>query len=289
MDYFIRSENIINTLIKVKSEILDDVLNEFLFTSLRRQNIKLYSNSKIFYTYLKENNYYQISTYRTKEKNPILELDLISSYINKIHEDTYNLCICDNLFILYKNCELYYYQKITNDMSSEEIKLFLENKFSILILKKTVFTSSEINKMKLEFNKNNFESKLIYIKKTSLSLFYYFKFLIILLALFVLSTYLLKSENKDELTLLKNEYNRLEKQKEYKSYVSTKLLNIFLEIKKSNMKINKLVYEDGNILVNITSSKRDSLYFFIKNYKKSVINSITMNGGNYEMDAKIYF
>lgn len=289
MDYFIRSEKIVNTLIKVKSEILKDVLNEFLFTSLRRQNIKLYSNSKIFYTYLKQNNYYQISTYRTKDEKPILELDLINYYINNSSENTFNLCICDDLFILYKNSELYYYQKKSNDMSTEEIKLFLENKFSILILQKTLITNSEINKMKLEFNKKNFKSKLLYIKKTSLNLFYYFKFLILLLTLFIFATYLLKSENKDEITLLKNEYNRLEKQKEYKNYVSTKLLNVFLEIKKLNMKINKLVYEDGKILVNITSSKRNSLYVFIKSYKKSVINSITMNGGNYDMDAKIYF
>lgn len=289
MDYFIRSEKIVNTLIKVKSEILKDVLNEFLFTSLRRQNIKLYSNSKIFYTYLKQNNYYQISTYRTKDEKPILELDLINYYINNSSENTFNLCICDDLFILYKNSELYYYQKKSNDMSTEEIKLFLENKFSILILQKTLITNSEINKMKLEFNKKNFKSKLLYIKKTSLNLFYYFKFLILLLTLFIFATYLLKSENKDEITLLKNEYNRLETQKEYKNYVSAKLLNVFLEIKKLNMKINKLVYEDGKFLVNITSSKRNSLYVFIKSYKKSVINSITMNGGNYDMDAKIYF
>ncbi len=297
MDYFIKPKDIFSTLIKVKSEILEEVLNEFLLTSLKKNNIKLYSNSKIFYTYLKQANYYQISTFKTKNKKPILEFELICSHINSLNdnfnnttEDNYVLCLLQDYFVLFKNSEIYYYQKKSNEMTGSEIKSFLEKKFFLIIKKEYLIEENTLNEFKSKFNINSFESKTLYISKTS---FFSFKFLLIILCLcfflFYYSNNLFFTKNKNILNSLHNEYKNLQKEKKNKNYISLKLLDIYLEIQKSDMKITKLIFENKNISLDIISKKRIFLYDFMKNYQNSVISSINKNGSDYEIHAKIYF
>lgn len=290
MAYLIEINKINTILVKTSEKILPSSLKDFCLSNLKIHNIKIFKNSKIFYTYLENSKHYQISTFISKNDSFLLELELICLYMKDKKKDVFYLYLYEDIFVLIKNKSLIYYEKNSNTMPLSEFSIFVEKKFLINIYKEEVIKKNEILEYKDFYNKKDFVSTFNFLEnrhKINYSLYLLIFFLFSSLAFLYNESYL-KSKNENSLVILEEEYKTLGSEFSNREFVSIKILNILNEIKNNNIKINNLNLANKKFSINISSKKIEVLYKFIALYKNSVITLIKRNGVNYEMDAKIY-
>lgn len=261
--------------IDVSEKIEDKNLKDFIFTSLKLKNITYTNQDKLVVNFISQINQYQI--FLLNKKFDFLEFQIFESlYENKnFVEDIYDLYICDNFFVLYKNGFPYYFQKITTEININEFIDFLNRKFNIDISSFNRIDSKRFEQLKTLYKtkKDRFSFKFINIKNNH-SFMIYLLFLVFLISIFFsfilnFENEILKKEEKINQSIsldeLKNKY-KFESVEE-----STKFL--FLAFEKYELNLIKMEFEEKSLNIVFESVDKNHIYSFLEEYKNIVINS----------------
>ncbi|WP_207501714.1 hypothetical protein, partial [Aliarcobacter thereius] len=152
MSFFALINDISIIELEVKDKINDKFLKEFISTNLNLNNITLEKNQKIFINYLEITKEYQLFILDKKFK--YFEYEAILREFKEFDFLYYSLFIYDNFFVIFKEKELFYFNKLNINVNKTELLSFLKKKFNI-----EFSFIKEINSYELEDLKNNYEIK----------------------------------------------------------------------------------------------------------------------------------
>lgn len=285
--------NIENILVKVEEAIDPSNLKDFFFTIFHKHNIEIKDDSRIFFSFLKEKKYYQISIFNMKKSLFVTQLDILCQFHQKRSSShDYELYVFIDYFAIFISKKLYYYQKIDKHTPLKELKVFLEVKFNISIKHEHHIEMTKVEKSLISTYKEEFCLSLEYLNITKLSNHFlkYIVYISILLFLLIYAFFENFHQNIDkELNLhgLEKEYVSLLQSKVYQENISLDFIEIFSYIQKEKLILKSIVYDNHGYKIQLQNKKRDGLLKFIKYFKQSQVETIFENGVMYEMQATI--
>jgi len=289
----IEINNIENILIKVDEAIEDSYLKDFFFTILHKHKIERNDESRIFYSYLKEKKYYQLSIFSVKKSPFVTQLDILCQYHQKhSSSEGYELYILRDYFALFIEKKLYYYQKIDKHTPLNELKVFLEEKFNINVEHEHHVQMSQIEKSLTLSQKGDFLLSLEYLdyRKLETTFFKYLAYVVVIVLLLLYTFFENFSEHIDKeekLKILEKKYASYLQSKLYKETISLNIIEIFKYIQKENLSLKSISYDKHGYKIELQSQERKALLKFIKYFKHSQVETIFENGVVYEMQATI--
>ena len=264
-------QNIKNLSIQTSQKISKQNINNFISSYLQVNDIKIKEHDKIFYVYINEANIYEIYILNSNKNNIQTQ-----AHIFKSNKNTYDLFICLNYFIIYKNSKFYFYKENKN-YNINDIKNFIHYKYKFSVnniynIDKSKYKTYE--KRFLELNKHNKLSFIILKKNYS---FYYYCFYLIILAsvLFYyinINTKESKQKFVNKTIVYKNNY---------------KINNIIKTINSYNIHIQELKYQNSYLLT-LSSKNKNNIFKFLNKYKQNIyIYSLYKNNKTYIIEIKI--
>ena len=261
--------------IDVSEKIEDKNLKDFIFTYLKLKNLPYTNQDKLAVNFVSQINQYQI--FLLNKKFDFLEFQIFESlYENKdFVDDIYDLYICDDFFILYKNAIPYYFQRITNEINSNEFIEFLNRKFNIDISSFNRIDSTRFEELKnlYKTKKDRFSFKFINIKNNH-SFMIYLLFLVFLISIFF--SFILNSENeilkKEEKINQSISFDELKNKYKFES-VEKNIRPLFLAFEKYELNLIKMEFEEKSLNIVFESVDKNHIYSFLEEYKNIVINS----------------
>lgn len=261
----VKFQNISHFTKKVSEKITKKNLKSFLKTALLQENYKISHHTKIVYNFIEELNLYEIYSFETLFKNPILPFDLLEHSTAFDKEEEYVLVISEDFFALLENKKfLFAYEN--KSYTTDEIINFVALSYKINITHPVFISILELEEEQyatLDTIKPHF------ITLESKGKNYFF----LLLSSFLIvggiySYFFLSSSNQSEhkkTTIKENSNNSTNKS-------SPKIIQeviLFLQLlHKHEIILEKLKYDTK--LKATLKAKTDSLHIFMKNYKKNI-------------------
>jgi hypothetical protein len=262
--------------VQVKEEIKLKFYDDFLKTTLFKNNIQLKKTSKILSIFIEESKTYEIIV--SKNQNSILEVQIYEAYYLKyeLSDSLYDLFVCDNYFTVYKH-KKFYFVKDNKNYEQEDILKYLRHTYKINITNCYYVSSEQKNLLKEIFFSYFSNAKVLkYYTIVNKSVYNYF--LIFLMSISTLFAFLIFNQegnnenkvlknNQIELKNLKTKYDTfLNKQKKKSLTQNTVKLFYYLKYHKVN-----LVSFDYNkkLTIVISSKKRGDLSKFLMEYKNN--------------------
>lgn len=129
MSFFALINDILIIELEVKDKINDKFLKEFISTNLNLNNVTLEKNQKIYINYLEITKEYQIFILDKKFKH--FEYEAILKEFKEFDFLDYSLFIYDDFFVIFKNKELFYFNKLNKNVNKSDLLSFLKKKFNI--------------------------------------------------------------------------------------------------------------------------------------------------------------
>jgi hypothetical protein len=243
---------------KVTEEISQKNLKSFLKTALFHEHYPITKNTKIFYSYIKETNLYEIYIFSTPYKQPLLEIQLFENYPH-LHKNRYQLFITNSFFTIYSYGKVIIAYENKNYDPNDIVK-FIQFTHKITIEEIITINDEEYHQLKL--NTTNLKP-LPYLSIASSYEQYYF--LVYLLLVILLSFYfytitynqpLPKQQTITTEPLYKNEK------------ISLKITQFIQNLNSKNIKLQELQY-DKKLFAKI-ESKNQNIHDFIALYKKDM-------------------
>lgn len=232
-------------------EISSNYIEKFIITNLKLKGIRFADKSRILYSYINSLAIYQIIVFENKAPS---FLYFKSRYKSEIFIDK-------DYAVVYKNFKFFYYQKLEENSSVEEITQFLEKRLN---LKESVVNSSG----------KSANSKIIYnfIKPIKSNLFRYFiLYFLFLLSLFYFYDLEIKKEKTNLIELRKTTKNLKEELIFYS--VSKTVKSLINLADKSKTKIIFISLKDSKISLKLQAKDKSDIYNFLKDLNKnSVVN-----------------
>ena len=261
--------------IDVSEKIEDKNLKDFIFTTLKLKNITYTNQDKLAVNFISQINQYQI--FILDKKFDFLEFQIFESlYENKnFAEDIYDLYVCDDFFILYKNGYAYYFQKVINEINISEFIEFLNRKFDINISSFNRIDSKRFEQLKnlYKTKKDRFSFKFINIKNNHSFKIYLF-FLIFLISIFFSFILNFKNEIPKEEEKINQSFSIEEIKNKYKfESIEKKIRPFFLSFEKYELNLIKMEFEEKSLKIVIEAIDKKVIYSFLEEYKDIVINS----------------
>jgi len=140
--------------IEVSEEIDIKNLKKFISTSLSLNNKHLTSKDRIYLNYIKELKQYQIFILGKEYK--YFDFQVFEQFFDKKDEyNEYNLYICNNFFILYKNGICYYFQNIDGNIKNNEFLEYINKRFFLEIKSIKEIEKNYLEDLKIKYLKNN--------------------------------------------------------------------------------------------------------------------------------------
>lgn len=277
----IRNINILT--IDVSEKINDKNLKDFVKSSLLLNEQVYKENDNIFALYIEENSSYEIIVMDSDFTHLIAEIFIIN-YINK-ETNSIDLYLCDDLFCIYKNSNLYYVQKIDYEFEFDELLTYIDKNLKLKIDNYERVDSLKVDELKTKFMQENLKSNL---KNINLSVNYNFKiYLLYLFVIFAFSLYYLSSLNvnpqKSYTSNNSFKINELKKKYLYK-YFGDEFSDLLSKTKKYKLKLEIVDYTNKYFKIVLLSSKKENLYSFLLEYKKRILE----NSINYIEASKNY-
>lgn len=153
MVLFANSNDIIVVDIEVTEKIDDRYLKSFVFSNLKLKNISLENSNKLYVNYLEYAKEYQV--FVVNSQFSFFDFEVFYSYYENRDFRGFELLICSNFFLIFKDKRFFYYQKINQDLNQDDFVKFLNKKFNINISSIKIFSKDEFEKLKKDFiNKN---------------------------------------------------------------------------------------------------------------------------------------
>jgi len=264
-------QNIKNLSVQTSQKISKQNINNFISSYLQVNDIKIKEHDKIFYVYINEANIYEIYILNSNKNNIQTQ-----AHIFKSNKNTYDLFICLNYFIIYKNSKFYFYKENKN-YDINDIKNFIHYKYKFSVnniynIDKSKYKTYE--KRFLELNKHNKLSFIIL--KKNYSFYYYCFYLIILASVLFYYININAKESKQKFVnktiVYKNNY---------------KINNIIKTINSYNIHIQELKYQNLYLLT-LSSKNKNNIFKFLNKYKQNIyIYSLYKNNKTYIIEIKI--
>lgn len=272
--------------IDVSEKIEDKNLKDFILTSLTLKNVDFNDENKILVNFISQLNQYQI--FLLDKQSLYFEFQIFELlYENKkFIDDEYDLYICDDFFILYKNAFPYYFQKITNEINSSEFIEFLNKKLAISISNYKRVDNKEFEILKINYQNKKEKSTLKFLNiKSNHSFKIYLLFLFLIFTLFFIFIYNFLNQDLAEKTELNYEIKIEELKEKHKFESIEKIIRpLFLAFKKYDLNLKKMELKENSMKIIIESMDKKVIYSFLEEFKKEVTNSSI----NYFEDKKIY-
>ena len=287
--------------IGVSEEISPQYLPEFIRTSIFNSNIDTDENSWLYYKFLPSTLSYEILIFNHEFKNNfILEpFIFLSYYKNDIEINTTDLFITDKYFVLFKNKEFILLKNITN-IEKDDIQRYIEQSYEIKIDNKIVLTKDEINQIKNNHLIDNPKIKYNFIKLHKKNSFRYFLYFICLCTICFTYIIFTKTDNKNDINIQSNKdsletkyYNKLLTiDKNHKSNLINKTIDLFKYLKINKITIESLKYYKSKVHLNIVHNDKRKLLDFTTIYNQKVdIKSLNFieDTQKYKMDISIEY
>lgn len=247
---------------KVTEEISQKHLKSFFQTALIQANLKIEKNTKVFYSFIKEVNLYEIYIFQTTEKNPLLEIQLFENYQNfdETLENKYTLFITNKSFAIYLNKKVILAFENKNYQESDILK-FIQFTYKITIAETIMIADEEFNKLKQ--NTSNLKP-LHYINLANSYEHYYF--LVYLVVLIVSSLYFYTISYTQTIPKAQTEIKQEQPYNNQK--IALKFTQFIEKLNSKNIKLEDLSY-DKKLCAKIQSNNQN-LYDFLAIYKKDM-------------------
>lgn len=293
MNTFTNYNEIKTLLVSVSEEIDKNNIEEFVYTSLNRNNTTYSKNDIIYISFLSSSQQYQILISKKTFKFQLIEIFSLF-YKKKEHLNTYDLYLNKNFLVIYKNAAFYYFQEFDHKIASDDLLEYFQKKLHIKLDNIKRVDCSKIEELKeeyiLSFSKSvidNINTKkewsfLIYLSCISLFIF------------IIISYYFLTINNINNTSALKTiELNKsLLTQKKLLMYkFFDKDLNLIIEnLRLNKLKLKKLNYQKNSIHLVFSSKVKDNIYTFLDLYSSRLISSDILfdeKRKNYECNAHV--
>lgn len=262
-------------IVKSPSKLKKNQYKNFILTSLILNN-QIYNEKDFIYLLnLEEINSYEIIT-----SNEEIKLFEILKFALTEKSDIYSVIRIESSFLIYKDSKPYYFQKIDNNISNEELISYIKNRLKIDITNIIEINQNEFESFKqkqsLEKDKKLLLENINKYSSNQLKIYllYIFFFIcMIILYLFYINT----NKTVDIEKISKTNY--LEYQSFYKKFE-----NIRLHLSENKLNLISFNYENNSLRLIFQSSKKDNIYKFLMEYKKLITDSSI----TYLVDLKKY-
>jgi len=276
MENIAKSSEIKSILVGVSEKIRDKNILNFAITSLDLNNIEYSPNDKIYCTFLKHSNQYQIFVSDNSFKYMIFELIYDE---NPNDDNTFTLYITKDFFVIFNDNHLYTYQKINQQYSKEELIEYISKSFNISITK-----VKEIDEIRLHeiMQKKEPSIDISYLQNINIkgkkSFYFYLLYLLIcILSMFIYKNYEEENFNKQNLHKLqesKEKYFKILKVLKYTPF-EIEYTKLIQTIKELDLKLISFSFTSKNINIKVSSNNKDNIYLLLNHYRKSLLgNSI---------------
>lgn len=284
-----QESNLINISKNTSEEIEKRHLKDFFKTTITNSSHKITSKSKIFYSYFKESNLYEIYLIENYSNKNIC----LAFLFYEIHDKKYSeLFITENFFCVFQNAEIKIFKEILDKVSQDEILEFLTKRYKIIIDKTHFIDLNTIEELKKRYiaNKNKKEPPLIALE-TNKSLLYFFSFTLVVFLIPIIHFNFYHGSNKDskitqrKISILEKEYNSLIDKKSTKN--SKIIINILEQIKDFSLNLKSLTLKNKKLYIFLDANSKSNLINFVENYKGNIkINKLTFNQQNKKFDLE---
>lgn len=278
--------------IEVTEKIDERYLKSFVLSNLKFKNISVENCDKLYVNYLEYPKEYQV--FVVNSQFTFFDFEAFYSYYENRDFEGFELLICSNFFLIFKDKRFFYYQKINQDLDQDDFVKFLNKKFNINISSVKIVSKDDFLKLKKEFqekNQNNNHKKnlnkggLKYIDLKSNFSFYIYIFYLILVLIFgyyVYSTYFKLVEKEEpvvdfEAIKSKNTFNSFEE----KFYVISK------NIDKNRLVLNSFDYRHDSAKIVVNSSNKENIDKFLESCKNVISSSTLFNEESKIFEATI--
>ncbi|OCL94285.1 hypothetical protein [Arcobacter porcinus] len=274
MSFFALINDILIIELEVKDKINDKFLKEFISTNLNLNNITLEKNQKIYINYLEITKEYQIFILDKKFKH--FEYEAILKEFKEFDFLDYSLFIYDDFFVIFKNKEFFYFNKLNKNVNKSDLLSFLKKKFNI------EFSSiKELSKDELEILKNSYESKYKNHKKDKNSLkninlskdYSFILYIVYVFLVVVFITIYFKNEIDMKNSTKNLDAKIISKELEFRSFTN-ELNKIIENIENNDLNIVILDFKYDQMKMILESKSKENFNKFLNNFNKIEQSSI---------------
>lgn len=277
MVFFANSNDIIVVDIEVTEKIDYRYLKSFVLSNLKLKNISLENSDKLYVNYLEYAKEYQV--FVVNSQFSFFDFEVFYTYYENRDFEGFELLICSNFFVIFKDKRFFYYQKINQDLNQDDFVKFLNKKFNINISSIKIVSKDEFEKLKKDFiNKNQINTKYInkeglkYIDlKANFSFYIYIFYLLSVLffGYYFYNTYFNIVEKKEEPI----DFEAIKSKIAFNSF-EEKFYVISKNIDKNRLVLNSFDYRHGTGKIVVSSSNKQNIDKFLESCD-NVISSST--------------
>jgi uncharacterized membrane protein len=294
------SSSTINTLsIKVTERIESKYLTDFILTTIKNSDIQINQKSFYFFTFLKSSLTYEIIVFVDQEKKDFIfePFLLLGYYYKKRSENSVDLFLLDNFFVLFKNQQFLTFKTIQN-AKPDDVKIYLLQTYNIKIDNTIQIDQKESRQIRANYfvhykDKINYDYGTLY-KNNSFKLFQLFVLIsTIVFGYFIYekvnNTKQIKSIRKKD-TTLDIAYNRLKNQyKQHNIKVIDKTIELFKYLKLNKITVELFDFNNNQINISLIHKDKKRLLDFLTIYDTVDVKSIEFqkDKSNYKMIAFI--
>lgn len=261
----------INTfVINVEERIEKRFLKNFIKNSILLNNFEFKKNDKIFLLYIEEISSYEVIILNSNYRYFIVEV-FFSIYKEGNNVDNVDLYLCDEFFCLFKNSNLYYFQKIDLNVDINELIEYVNKKLNIQINNYKKINNDELNLIKKDFLALDADNILENINKNfNYSIWIYFSYLLLIVTFsffYFIDNQSTKIKEKEPIN-----YEKI-KNKHLYSYFDDDFSVLYKRIKENKLQLKELYYKNKNWKIVLLSKNKDDIYSFLISYKSSLIEN----------------
>ena len=277
MVFFANSNDIVVVDIEVTEKIDYRYLKSFVLSNLKLKNISLENSDKLYVNYLEYAKEYQV--FLVNSQFSFFDFEVFYTYYENRDFEGFELLICSNFFVIFKDKRFFYYQKINQDLNQDDFVKFLNKKFNINISSIKIVSKDEFEKLKKDFiNKNQINTKYInkeglkYIDlKANFSFYIYIFYLLSVLffGYYFYNTYFNIVEKKEEPI----DFEAIKSKIAFNSF-EDKFYVISKNIDKNRLVLNSFDYRHGTGKIVVSSSNKQNIDKFLESCD-NVISSST--------------
>ncbi|QKF59812.1 hypothetical protein [Aliarcobacter lanthieri] len=286
MTPFVLSKDILIIELETSEKINDKYLKSFIQFNLKLKNISLNQNDIIYINFIENIKEYQLFIVTNGFK--FFEFEVFHTYIDK-NSNGFTLFICQDFFIIFKNTNLYYYQKISQNINEYDFLQFLEKRFKIKIEKIYQISPDILKNLKIEFLKNfskkhykeplkKFELK----KDFSFYIYIFYLFIVIYFAFYYFQN--IKKYEEKEQNIVK-----IEDIKEKYSFISfeERFYKILENIDKNRLTLISFEFRQNRAKIVINHKNKDNINLFLESCGNVLTSSINFLDDSKKFEAII--
>ncbi|MBL3519441.1 hypothetical protein H0A43_03090 [Arcobacter lanthieri] len=290
MTPFVLSKDILIVELETSEKINDKYLKSFILSNLKLKNISLNQNDIIYINFIENIKEYQLFIVNNGFK--FFEFEVFHTYIDK-NSNGFSLFICQDFFIIFKHSNLYYYQKINQNINQDDFLQFLEKKFKIKIEKIYQISPDILKNLKSEFLKNFSKKhykeplKKFELKKDFSFYIYIFYLLIVIYFSFYYFQNIKKYEEKEQNIV------KIEDIKEKYSFISfeERFYKILENIDKNRLTLISFEFRQNRAKIVINHKNKDNINLFLESCENVLTSSINFldDSKNFEAIVDVEF